>query len=161
MEYVTKTVHCSNETRMSPLRTASHKCGFKSQAETWWFPVSDICSADFSLLSLFWKIKLGLWDHLAVCVSVCVSPITFQCLNQYLRNLVYIYHGTWAHLNGVIYKYLPSVIQTLQPLKPLRQNLNITWIPELFVITIFMYMWCRGHINGIHHKSFPLIIATL
>jgi hypothetical protein len=28
----------------------------------------------FSLLSLFWKNKVGLWDHFAVCVCVCVSP---------------------------------------------------------------------------------------
>jgi hypothetical protein len=24
----------------------------------------------FSLLSLFWKNRVGLWDHVAVCVSV-------------------------------------------------------------------------------------------
>jgi hypothetical protein len=27
----------------------------------------------FSLLSLFWKNRVGLWDHVAVCVCVCVS----------------------------------------------------------------------------------------
>jgi hypothetical protein len=40
-----------------------------------------------SLLSLFWKNKVGLWDHVAVCV--CVSPLlTFKRLNQSLWNLV-------------------------------------------------------------------------
>jgi hypothetical protein len=28
----------------------------------------------FSLFSLFWKNRVGLWDHVAVCVHVCVYP---------------------------------------------------------------------------------------
>jgi hypothetical protein len=32
----------------------------------------------FSRLSLFWKNKIGLWDHVAVCVCLCIpSPINF------------------------------------------------------------------------------------
>jgi hypothetical protein len=45
-----------------------------------------------SLLSLLWRntIKVALWDHLAVCVSACVSPPREQFLNQSLWNLACI-----------------------------------------------------------------------
>jgi hypothetical protein len=45
------------------------------------------------------------------CQCVCVSPLSdFECLNQSLWNLVCtVFHGTWAHLNGVLHKSLPSV----------------------------------------------------
>jgi hypothetical protein len=46
----------------------------------------------------------------------------------------YIYHGTWAHLNGIIRKPHQSVIPALEPLKILRPNLNIAWSP----VPIFM-----------------------
>jgi hypothetical protein len=36
---------------------------------------------------------------------------------------------TWAHLNSVLPTFHPSIIQTLQPLKLLRQNLNMAWMP--------------------------------
>jgi hypothetical protein len=43
------------------------------------------------------------------CLCVCISPLsTFD----YLANLYepwYVYHGTWAHLSGVLHKSLPSV----------------------------------------------------
>jgi hypothetical protein len=43
----------------------------------------------FSLLSLFWKNKVGLWDHVAARVCVFVSPLlTFERLNQSSWNLV-------------------------------------------------------------------------
>jgi hypothetical protein len=38
----------------------------------------------------FEKIKVGLWDHLAVCVSVYAPVLTFECRNQSLWNLVRI-----------------------------------------------------------------------
>jgi hypothetical protein len=46
----------------------------------------------YSLLSLFWRMKLGLWYNLAVCASLCVLVhvcplLTLECLNQSLRNL--------------------------------------------------------------------------
>jgi hypothetical protein len=50
-----------------------------------------ISSLFLSLFSLFWKNKVGLWDHGAVrvCVCVWVSPLlTFERLNQSLWNLV-------------------------------------------------------------------------
>jgi hypothetical protein len=44
----------------------------------------------FSLLPLFWKIKLkvSLWDHHAVCVSVYHPLLTYELLNQFLWNFV-------------------------------------------------------------------------
>jgi hypothetical protein len=42
----------------------------------------------FSLFPDYEQIKVGLWDHLAVCVSVCVSALlNFECLKQSLLNL--------------------------------------------------------------------------
>jgi hypothetical protein len=35
--------------------------------------------------------------------------LTFEYLKQSLRNLVYAYHATWAHLNGGLHKSLSSV----------------------------------------------------
>jgi hypothetical protein len=44
----------------------------------------------FSLLSLFWKNTIDLWDHVAV--RMCIPPplLTFERLNQSLWNLVSI-----------------------------------------------------------------------
>jgi hypothetical protein len=52
-------------------------------------------------------------------LSVSVTPLqsTFECLNQSLWNLVYIYiYGTKAHLNGVFHKSLPSVCVCIPPI---------------------------------------------
>jgi hypothetical protein len=38
-----------------------------------------------------------------------------------------VYYATWAHFNGPLHNFLPSVVPTLQPLKLLKQNLNIAW----------------------------------
>jgi hypothetical protein len=45
----------------------------------------------FSLLSLFWKNRVGLWDHAAVCVCVYPPIVASQRLggnrgNEYTRN---------------------------------------------------------------------------
>jgi hypothetical protein len=43
----------------------------------------------FNLLSLFWKLKGGLWNHLAVCVSpYCSSFLCCPCLSKESRRLV-------------------------------------------------------------------------
>jgi hypothetical protein len=39
----------------------------------------------------FEKIKVGLYDHHAVCL--CNPQLTFQCLNQFYETW-YVYHGT-------------------------------------------------------------------
>jgi hypothetical protein len=62
----------------------------------------------FCLISLFWKNKVGLWDHVAGCVSV-YSPINIWMRWTNLYETWYVYDGTWAHLNGLIKKSLPSV----------------------------------------------------
>jgi hypothetical protein len=58
----------------------------------------------FSLLSFFWKNRVGLWDHVGirVCVSV-YPPINFLTPEPTFMKLgMYVYHGTWGHLNGLI-----------------------------------------------------------
>jgi hypothetical protein len=70
-----------------------------------------------SLLSLFWKNKSRMMRS-PCCLCVCVST-PHQLSNAWTDLYVtwYAYNGTWAHLNGVTHKSLPSVIPTLQPLK--------------------------------------------
>jgi hypothetical protein len=57
------------------------------------FILSEVYPSDgglFSLLSLFWKNEVGLWDHISihVCVCLCISPLlTFERLDQSLWNL--------------------------------------------------------------------------
>jgi hypothetical protein len=58
----------------------------------------------------------------------------------------YVYHATWSHLNGIHHTSLPSVIPTLQPVKFLRQNLNIAWcasvrIPPIKCQCLNQYLW--------------------
>jgi hypothetical protein len=66
------------------------------------------CSSCVSLLSLFWKHKRKLMRSLcSLCVCRCIPLTTSELLNQYLWNLV---GATWAHLNGVLYKSLPSSV---------------------------------------------------
>jgi hypothetical protein len=64
--------------------------------------------------------------------AVCVSPLsTFQCLNQSLWKLVYtVYHGTWAHLNGVLHKSFSSVcVSVCVSLLSLQGNGSVKCIP--------------------------------
>jgi hypothetical protein len=53
--------------------------------------------------------KVGLWDHHPVCVSV--NPPPFQLLNTWtnLNETWYVYDDNKAHLNGILHKCLPSV----------------------------------------------------
>jgi hypothetical protein len=62
----------------------------------------------FSLPSLVWKNKSSLMKS-SCYLCVCLYPplLTFECINQSLWNLVY--HSTWAHLNSILHKSLPSV----------------------------------------------------
>jgi hypothetical protein len=53
----------------------------------------DLISLLFTLLFLFWKNKLGLREHHAVCVSV--YPIyQLLCSGASLYETWYVYHGT-------------------------------------------------------------------
>jgi hypothetical protein len=89
--------------------------------------------------------KVYLWNHLAmcesVCSSVCVSLLkTFECLNQSLWNLVYVYHDTWEHLNEVLQKSLPTVILSFELLWVLRHNFNVAWTPLPIFVKLVMYI---------------------
>jgi hypothetical protein len=96
----------------------------------------------------FEKMKVDLWDPHAVCVS-------FESLNQSLWN--FVYHGIWAHLNGVLHKSLSSVcesvcvfpvsllgngsVKTLQRQRIHTQQYNNCW-------TRFFYLWGPCRIKG-------------
>jgi hypothetical protein len=54
-----------------------------------------------SLLSLFKKIKVGFWD-----LCVCVSPYQLLNVSTNIYETWCVYHGTWAHFNGVLLKSL-------------------------------------------------------
>jgi hypothetical protein len=71
------------------------------------------CIALAQIRKYFWKNKNRLVRSLC-CLCVCVSPLsTFECQNQSLWNLVYIYIGTWAHLKAVLHKSFSSVYVSL------------------------------------------------
>jgi hypothetical protein len=60
-----------------------------------------------NLLSLFWKIKVGLCDLHVVCVSVYPLLSISEWLNQPFSCRVY--HAIWIHINGVLHKSRPSI----------------------------------------------------
>jgi hypothetical protein len=47
------------------------------------------------------------------------------------------------HLSDILHKSLRAVIPTIQPLKLLRQTLNITWIPESVIMKHGLYISCH------------------
>jgi hypothetical protein len=60
-----------------------------------------------SLLSLFWRNE-SRFMRSPCCLCVCESRLSpFECLTQSLWNLVF--HVTWVHLSGVLYKSLSPV----------------------------------------------------
>jgi hypothetical protein len=61
----------------------------------------------FSILSLFRKNK----SNLMRCLCDCESRLN----RTNLYETWYLYHGTWAHLNGVLHKSLPSVCICIPP----------------------------------------------
>jgi hypothetical protein len=56
----------------------------------------------FSLFSLFWKNKIGLWNHFAR--YVCLPLSTFETCESW-----YVYFGSWAHLSACFIKPSHSV----------------------------------------------------
>ena len=66
------------------------------------------------------------------CLYVCVSPHHQQLLNARtsLYETWYLYHGTWAHLNGILHKSLLLVIPLLHPPKFLRENINVEFLHQ-------------------------------
>jgi hypothetical protein len=47
------------------------------------------------------------------CLDVCVSPSQLLIAWASLYETWYVHHDTWAHLNGVLHKSLPSVCVSL------------------------------------------------
>jgi hypothetical protein len=73
--------------------------------------LSEIHTAYFILLSLFWKNKLGLWGYLSLylCVSVCIPLINFRMPEPVFYKSCYKCHGIWDELNGILQKSLLSI----------------------------------------------------
>jgi hypothetical protein len=72
---------------------------------------------------------------------LCVHPSQLNAWSNHYE-IWCVYHGTWAHLNGVIHRSFPSVISILQFLKFLRKNLNIAWTPVPIFMKLCMYISC-------------------
>jgi hypothetical protein len=74
----------------------------------------------FSLFSLFWKRK-NTYKFILLSVYVCMLQPIFTKRRMYII-------GAWAHLNGVLTKYLPSVCMYVYPSVVARQRLgkNVT-----------------------------------
>jgi hypothetical protein len=81
----------------------------------------------FSLFALFWqKIKVGLYHLHAICASMNLTPrINFW--------MPYVYHGTGAHLSGVLHKSLPSVCVCMCIPLSLLGNGSVKCIPPFIV----------------------------
>jgi hypothetical protein len=66
-----------------------------------------------TFLSLAYYPKVSLYDLHAVCVSVNHPSVL---TSEYIINFYetwYVYYETWANLNGVLHKSLPSVFVCL------------------------------------------------
>jgi hypothetical protein len=90
----------------------------------------------FSLLPYFEKMKVGLWDHHAVYVSVYFPLSNIECLNQSLRNLVFIswhldssqWHTSQIPLITLMCLYVyPPTIARQQLSKSITAAMNTPW----------------------------------
>jgi hypothetical protein len=90
------------------------------------------------------KIKIGLWDHYTVGVSVYSSP-PIQLLNTWINlyEICYIYHGTSTHLNGVIHKTPP--VNLFACMRIHLTLLGNGWVKTLSLQRIQMNCW-KGHL---------------
>jgi hypothetical protein len=85
-----------------------------------------------------------------VCPYVCLSP--YQLLNAWtsLYETWYVYRGTWAHLNGVLYKSLPLVyVAVCVSLQLLLGNGSVKTLP-----------WQRAYIEEVLDASFSVLSVS-
>lgn len=93
-----------------------------------------------------------------------VSVVTGIYVNMWteLYDVWPVYNAIWVPSHGVIYKSLPLAIPTLlQPLKFLKQDLNIVWSPELIPLKLGVYHAAWSHSAGIIDKLFRWVTPTL
>jgi hypothetical protein len=122
----------------------------------------------YLLFPYFEKTQIGLWDHLALWLSVCVSPHQFSNAWTNLYETWFAYHGTWAHLNGAFLKSLPSVCVSVcvSPLAFLG-NGSVYTLPRKRIHETKKKCWTRRFICGpcgVKGKSvglsvYPTIVA--
>jgi hypothetical protein len=118
----------------------------------------------FSYFPYFERIKVSLWDHLAVCVSVSVnSPLwTLECLNQ-ISETRYVFYGIWGHLNGVFHKSFRSVFVSVCVSLPIvaRQQLgkHIHAAAKNCWRRCFLHRPCRVKWESVGLSVYPPIVA--
>jgi hypothetical protein len=90
--------------------------------------VSSVHVTGFSALFLFWKkkVEMGLWDHHAA----CIAPL----INLWMPETWCVYHGTWAHLSGVLHKSPPISPCVCIPLS-LLDNDFVKTLPRQWIHT--------------------------
>jgi hypothetical protein len=82
----------------------------------------------FSLLSY----SRLMWSPLCSCVCIPPPP-SHYLLNAWtkLYETWYVYHGNWAHVSGILHKFLPSVfVSVYVSLLPLQGNDSVRFIPS-------------------------------
>jgi hypothetical protein len=79
------------------------------------------------------------------CLCLWNNPINFWMPESIFMKLgMYIYHGTWAHLNGVLHKSLPSVCASICiSLLSLLGNGSVKCIPHFIA-----RQWLGKHITA-------------
>jgi hypothetical protein len=119
------------------IHTKFHKDWFShSKVHTGWYINTQTAWKSHKPTFLILKsLKVGLRDHLAVCVSMCNPPykLSNAWTNLYESRYVqyiYIYIGHWANPNGVFHKFPPSLVGNGSANTFLRQRIHAT-IEEL------------------------------
>jgi hypothetical protein len=75
--------------------------GHRGNYGSWWRQQS-------LFLAYFPYFEKKIYAYEITMLSVCSLLIPFECLNASLCNW-YVYHGNWAHINGIFHKSLTSV----------------------------------------------------
>jgi hypothetical protein len=104
-------------------------------------------------LSLFWRNKSRLMASPS-CLCVWVSPYQLRIVQTNLYEIWYIYHGTWAHLNGILHKSLPSVSIYMYMRLSLRGNGSVYMFPRQRIRETKKNCWTHCFLcNPCHTKA--------
>jgi hypothetical protein len=96
--------------------------------------------------------EVGLWDYIAVCVSVCESPFQISSSWTNVYEIWNVYKCTWAQLNDVTHISLHQYYQYYSPLDFWGENL-------IFLERPYQYSW--RNLNCALHKSLRSVIPII
>jgi hypothetical protein len=118
---------------------------------------------NFSLASLFSKLKVGLWD-LPFCLCVCMFILPYELLNSvpiFMKLGMYIMtpRPSQRHTSSIPPVSNPNIETSHSNCR--SNNLNITWMPQPIVINLGTYIMGRDHLNGIIYHFLPSMTPTL